>query len=122
MNACWELIGPASSRTVRSPSASLPIERPRVSVSSVVGKTTKTRMIVPIRATVASAASVPIVATPAIRMITNSSSSVTSTSISPEAIRRPEAGRRQVEGDGLTGDQVIGRQRRELRGRHRHLG
>ena len=37
------------------------------------------------------------------------------TSISPEAIRAPDRGRGQVEGDGLAGDEVVGGERRELR-------
>ena len=48
------------------------------------------------------------------RTTTKSSAIVTMTSISPEAIREPEAGRRQVERDRLAGDEVVGRERREL--------
>jgi len=46
-------IGPPSSRTIRIPAASLPTERPRVSVSTVAGMITKTVTV----AAIASAAS-----------------------------------------------------------------
>ncbi len=45
MIACRNRTGPPSSRTIRRPRASLPTERPRVSVSTVAGATTITPIV-----------------------------------------------------------------------------
>ena len=47
---------------------------------------------------------------------------MTITSIRPEAIREPEAGRRQVERDGLAGDEVVVGERGELGRGSREIG
>ena len=67
MNACRNAIGPASSRTVRRPSASLPSDRPRVSVSSAVGTPTSTSTVLTRVATADSASSAPMTTTVATR-------------------------------------------------------
>jgi hypothetical protein len=68
MNAWWKEIGPASSRTVRVPTAYFPMLLPRVKVSMVHGKTTRAPANVTMLPTAYSASSVassPTVMTPA---------------------------------------------------------
>ncbi|MBW8703003.1 hypothetical protein MBT84_25720 [Streptomyces sp. MBT84] len=61
-NACRNLIGPPSSRTTRSPHASLPSERPWLSVSTAIGPPTSRRTKVAIDSAVCAASSRPDVA------------------------------------------------------------
>ncbi len=67
MKECRNAIGPASSRTVRRPRASLPSDRPWVSVSSAVGTATSTSTVLTRVATAYSASSAPIETTVATR-------------------------------------------------------
>ncbi len=91
MNAWWKEIGPASSRTVRVPTAYFPTLLPRVKVSRVHGTTTRApanATMLPTAYSASSVASIPTVMTP-----TRSSPASMVTSISPESSRVPrEAG------------------------------
>ena len=98
------MVGPASSRTVRSPSARWPSDLPRLRVSTVVGKTRKTVTRVPIQATQISAASAWEATTNRSSTTSISSARVTAMSIIPETIRtpRPAGGRSSATASPVT--------------------